>query len=111
MKIKIGAARSFNLPENKKIIPDDRQTKVEVMGGAVVQDYGHVSAGDVISFSALFDTDNWSIIYNYWHSRQLIDYVDENGDIYADCRVVIKSWSHRGRFPAYVTAEIEIWRV
>lgn len=111
IRIKLGDALSFDSPQNKKLVPDDRQQTIEVMGGVAVQDYGHVEAGDKVSFSATFNAAAWALISGYWDNRTKVTFIDEDGTSYANCRVVVKSWTHRGRFPSYVVATLEIWRV
>ena len=48
--IHIGEVRTLSV-ENWQIVPDDRQQLLEIVGGAVVQDFGHIPEGDRISCS------------------------------------------------------------
>ena len=43
--IQIGDVQTLEV-ENWQVLPDDRQRMVEIVGGAVVQDFGHVAQGD-----------------------------------------------------------------
>ncbi len=111
MVTKIGDAVPFNNPENFQMLPDDRQQKIEVMGGVVVQDYGHIEAGDSFSFSAIFDSTNAALIFSYWDTRTLVTYINETGSSYANCRVVVKSFSYINRHAKFYKINLEIWRV
>ena len=42
--IQIGDVRTLEV-ENWQIVPDDRQQQIEIVGGSVVQDFGHVEEG------------------------------------------------------------------
>ena len=66
MVIRIGDAVSLSRPENFKYTPDDRQTVIETDGGNIVQDYGHISSGDRINFSAVFRRDEFMKIWEYF---------------------------------------------
>ena len=50
MAIRIGDAVSLSNPSSEQITPDDRQQLIETIGGVVVQDFGHIAAGDKISW-------------------------------------------------------------
>ena len=48
------------------MLPDDRQRMVEIVGGTVVQDFGHVAQGDRISCMATVLAADWEKIKRYW---------------------------------------------
>ena len=54
MAIRIGEATTYNTPEDYAVTPDDRQSLVQTLGGAVAMDNGTYVAGDKYSFTALF---------------------------------------------------------
>lgn len=109
--IRLGEAVSLSNPQGYKVTPDDRQQKIETIGGVVVEDYGHIEAGDVTSFTVNFSKKNFEIIKSYWENRILIEYEDVAGEIFKNVRIVIKSYSYIERFKNYYTATLEIWRV
>ena len=97
--------------ENWQIVPDDRQQMVEIIGGTVVQDFGHIEAGDKITCSATLTAADWEIIKGYWDSRALVSLEDEAGNIYPKMRVVVKNYSYVQQFPRYYKVTFEFWRV
>ncbi len=110
MAIRIGDAVSLSNPASETITPDDRQETVEVIGGVVVQDYGHVEAGDRIAWTLTFRTADWAKVKAYWNNRELVEIQDAAGDVFL-ARVVVKSCSRLARFEGKaVSAEIELWR-
>ena len=110
MSVQIGAVRSMNDPDNETITPDDRQTLVPVVGGAVVQDYGYVPEGDRIAWSLQFAPAAWEIVRGYWSSRTLVSITDAAGETFTG-RVVVKSYSRVSHFAKYTKCQLEIWRV
>ena len=66
----IGDAVSFSAPESWRYAPDDRQQLIQVDGGNVVEDYGHIASGDKITVTAKFDRANFEKIYDYNIFRQ-----------------------------------------
>ena len=108
--INIGDAVSFRKPEHWTVTPDDRQTKHETVGGVLVEDYGHVAAGDVFGCTCVFDEENWQRVKGYWLGRTKVTVVDESGTAWSDMRVVVKSLSYVERFETYYQAAIEFWR-
>ena len=111
MKMKIGNVYSFKTPENWSYTPDDRQEIVKLINGNTVQDYGHIESGDKMSCTCLFRQKDFQQIEEYWNSRLLVDIQDEAGNVYKNCRVVIKSWSYQPRFNTYIKTTIEFWRL
>ena len=110
MAIKIGTVYSLSNPENETITPDDRQQTIEIMDGVSVQDYGHIAAGDKITWTLTFSPAAWMVVKDYWNTRQLVSITDAGGETFTG-RVVIKSYSRKARFESHVVANIEIWRV
>ena len=111
MVIRIGDAVSLSRPENFKYTPDDRQTVIETDGGNIVQDYGHISSGDRINFSAVFRRDEFMKIWEYFNSRSKIDFVDHSGITWQGMRVRVVSYGDEYRFEQFIDCEIELWRI
>ena len=112
MAVKIGAAYSMNDPENETITPDDRQTLIEVMDGAVVQDFGHYEEADKIEWSLQFRLSDWEIVKGYWASRELVEVTDIHGGRSVTARIVIKNYSYVDWFrDKAVKAKLELWRI
>lgn len=108
--IKIGDVETLRT-ENWTVVPDDRQTKIETIGGVVVQDFGYVEAGDNYSCSVTMSTAAATVVFAYWHNRVPVDVRDVAGLIIPNMRVVVKKFSYVDRFEGYVWAELEFWRV
>ena len=108
--IKIGEIRALEV-ENWQIVPDDRQQLVEIIGGVVVQDFGHIESGDKISCSANLTAAGWEIVKEYWDHRILVAVEDEAGNVFSDMRVVVKNYSYVQQFPKYYKVTFEFWRV
>ena len=109
--VRIGDVRSFARPEDWTYTPDDRQQKVEIINGVAIQDFGHIEAGDTMSFSANFRRKDFDVLVGYWSNRVLVDIEDASGTIFQKCRVVIKSYSYIDYFESsMVKATLEIWR-
>ena len=96
--------------DDNTITPDDRQELVKVFGSVVVQDYGHIEAGDTISWKLQFNKINWELVKSYWHNRVIVNVQDEAGKIF-QARIVVKSYSRVNRFPDYINASVELWRI
>ena len=109
--IKIGDAKSFNRPSQWTVTPDDRQTKIEIIDGVHVQDYGVVNEGGTISFTAVFDAENAEKIRQYWITRTLVPVIDHGNENLGLRRVVVKSWSKNERFPKMYIVTLELWAV
>ena len=109
MKIKINEIESYRAPENYTVSVDDRIEKIEVINGNCVQDYGHISSGDVISFTALFHKDAVAQIAELWVARTLVTFTDEAGNILPNQRIVVRSYKYEPRFPDYYQLTLELW--
>lgn len=102
---------SLNNPSNETITPDDRQQTFEVIGGVVVQDFGHVAAGDKISWTLQFDSSAWATVKSWWNARNRVTVTDAAGNVHV-VRVVVKSYSYVPMFERKaVQAVIELWYV
>ena len=110
MAIKIGTAKTLRC-DNWQIIPDDRQQTIEVFNGVIVQDFGHVEAGDKISCTIILSSFDFNIVKNYWNTRTLVTVIDDAGLAIENVRVVIKNYKYVDRFPNFFEAGIELWRV
>ena len=64
--IHIGEVRTLSV-ENWQIVPDDRQQLLEIVGGAVVQDFGHITEGDRISCTVVVSASDWEKIKGDWY--------------------------------------------
>lgn len=109
--IKIGDAVSLGAAKNWTYNPDDRQTKVDVVDGAVVQDFGYQEQGDTMTVSATFWPDDYAKLVAIQKNRTLVTVIDEGGNAWDSCRIMIKQWSFVERFPAARDVSLEIWRV
>ena len=107
--IVVGEVRTLEV-ENWQIVPDDRQQQIEIVGGSVVQDYGHVAEGDKVSCSVTVLADGWEIIKGYWDSRQKVNISDEADVVWENMRGVVKSYEYVSRFPHAIKATLEFWR-
>lgn len=107
--ILIGSVKTLSV-NNWRIIPDDRQRKIETIGGIVVEDFGHVAAGDKISCKVTLDAASFSAVENYWHNRICVTVTDEAGRTWNNLRVKIKSYSYIPHFPNYFSATLEFWK-
>ena len=109
LKLRIGDAAAFRRPEDWSITPDDRQEKHQTIDGVVVEDYGHVDAGDVISCTVILAYSDYEKVYNYWVQRKKVTIVDHAGNTWEDMRVVIKKDSYVECHESYHRLELEFW--
>ena len=108
--VQIGSVTVLARTSEWTIKPDDRQTRIEVVGGVAVEDYGHIPAGDVVSSKFRLRAADWDTIKGYWENRTKVTVTDEAGNAYADIRVVVTGWSRIDRFPDTIMATIDFWR-
>lgn len=97
--------------ENWEVIPDDRQTQIETIGGKVVQDFGHVEEGDNFSCSVTLSAANAEIVLQYWASREKVTVRDVAGQEFQNMRVVVKKYRYVDRFESHYAVDLEFWRV
>ncbi len=111
MVVRIGDAVSLNAPE-ESIIPDDRQTKIQTVGGVVVQDYGHIQTGDVVQWSNLqMMQHDAEIVESYWNSREAVTVINAGLQTFT-ARVAVKRWKRLPRFEKKVVEmDVELWLV
>jgi len=110
MKIKINNIESYRAPESFTVNVDDRVEKVPLIQGNTVQDYGHIESGDSFVISCLFSRANFNAILALWRTRQIVTFTDEAGELWENCRIVIRSYKYEPRFPNYVMLDFELWR-
>ena len=109
-RIRIGEVYSYRTPESWEENPDDRQERIEVIGGVVVQDYGVIEEGKILKCQALFKVSDWeNVIKNYWKNRTRVTVTDESGKEYSNVRVVYKGRQYLAKFPAYTLLTLEFW--
>ena len=101
---------SFRDPENYKIIPDDRVTKIEIIDGVAIQDYGHIAEGDAVSISCLFSESNFNRFLELWERRTLVTFTDTAGVVWSRMRIVMREYECDKKFPKYMMASFELWR-
>ena len=98
--------------EDWNVIPDDRQTRIETIGGVVVQDFGGNVGGDTYSCKVTLEAAAAQILSGYWYDRRLVTVRDVSGRELQNMRVVIKKYGYVYRFEEnYYWAELEFWEV
>ena len=110
MVIKIGEVTALSASV-LRVIPDDRQTMIETIGGVVVQDLGYVEAGDKFSCTAVIRPEDKDTVYGYWHNRTRVRITDSNGNVYENMRVKIKGYENVQGFKNCYSVEFEFWRI
>ena len=63
--LQINDISSLGKAESWQITPDDRQTRIDVIDGTVVQDFGHNTAGDKITVSTTLEVKILAKFINY----------------------------------------------
>lgn len=110
--IKINGIESLGAVENFTVTPDDRQTLVQVLDGAVVQDMGYFDEGMKFAFSVTFTSEDFAKVIALWKERARITFTDSAGVEWQDCRLVLKTWQYLDHFERRACkASCEIWRV
>lgn len=108
--IKIGDVETLKT-ENWEVIPDDRQSQLDTIGGKIIQDFGHVLEGDNFSCKITVPAAGASILADYWHNRIPVDVRDPGELVYQNMRVIIKKYGYIDYFEKkYWRADIEFWR-
>lgn len=116
--IKIGDVTSLTA-ESFEWTTDDRQQIIEIEGGNVVQDYGHIASGDKATVNATFYGTDFTKVWKTYETRELVDVTDPAGIVWPSCRVRVVSWGYFDRFekeesgrnPSAVSTKLEIWRI
>jgi hypothetical protein len=82
MAIKIGDVSSLGKAKNWQVIPDDRQTKVQLIDSPYnyVVDNGRRTTGDTYQFSAIFSSASWATLQTYWNNRTKVDVIPDSGE-------------------------------
>ena len=111
MVVRIGDAVALNAPQ-ESIIPDDRQTVIQTIGGVVVQDYGHIQTGDRVQWNGVQMTQSEAEkVEAYWNSRGFVTCTNAGLQTFS-ARVVVKSWRRLPRFEKKaVEMDIELWKI
>ena len=102
---------SFRAPESEDLIIDDRTEKIELIGGNVVQSYGHIESGDVFSLECIFSAFNYNRLKALWLADERVMYIDEDGDVHTNLRVVLRHRRRVPKFPKYFILIFELWKV
>ena len=108
--IRIGDAKTLNC-EGWQLTPDDRQERIEIVGGIVVQDHGLIDEGEIISCSCNLSAAEADKVFTYWKNRQKVDIVDESGNIHQNRRVIVKRYKYVDMFPNFYNIDFEFWRL
>ena len=101
---------SFRDPENFAVGIDDRVEKIDLINDVIVQDFGHILGGDVLSVECTFSPDNLVRFLELWENREKVSMTDTAGYVWEDLRIVLKQLKRDKHFPEYVTATFELWR-
>lgn len=109
MLLKIGDAVAFRRPEDWSYTPDDRQEAHKTIDGVVVEDYGHVDAGDVINCTVTLRYADYVKVYNYWLTRTKVKVVDHAGQVWENRRIVIKKDKYVNYHESFHEVELELW--
>lgn len=111
MHIKIGDAETLQTTD-WSVIPDDRQTRLDTIGGKIVQDFGLVEEGNSYSCKATLSAEAGEVVQEYFRSREFVTVRDAGGREIPHMRVIIKKYGYVDRFEKnYFWAEFEFWRV
>lgn len=110
MVINIGSALSFRTPESWEVTPDDRQSKIEIVGGIYIEDLGLVDSGETVTCQAIFNAENWALIQGYWSNRTLVNVIDQSGNSLGNRRVIVKKYKYQDKkFMKYYLVDLELW--
>lgn len=108
--IKIGEVETL-LTEDWDIIPDDRQTQIETIGGKVIQDFGLVEDNENYACSVTLKSAFWETVKDYWHNRTPVTVRDIAENEIHNLRVVVKKYNYVNRYEKeYMWAKLEFWR-
>lgn len=109
--IYINDISSFREPESEEYIFDVRIQKIEIIGGNVVQSYGHIESGDVIALECIFARVNYNRIKALMIADERVAYTDEEGDVHTNLRLVFRRKRRVPKFPGYIILKFELWKV
>lgn len=117
MAINIGTITSIGRTKDLDITPDDRQELVKVVDstgnqGVVVEDYGVVADGAVISLSATFSAADYNVLSGYWSNRTRVQVTLDDGTVINNARIVLRRTRYADNvLNSYKTVDLEVWRV
>ena len=107
--IKIGEVETLNT-EDWEVVPDDRQTRVETVGGIVIQDFGRNESGDSYTCKVTLEAAAGNTLSGYWHDRTPVTVRDVSGRELSNMRVKVKKYGYVYFFEEnYYWAELEFW--
>ncbi|MBR1728044.1 MAG: hypothetical protein IJ728_00740 [Selenomonadaceae bacterium] len=112
MHIEIGTAKTLNC-QNWKENKNRRLTKIETIGGNIVQDFGQCKGDKTFTCTCQLDNENNEIVTNYFDNQEKIKIVDQAGKIYFNMRINIISDKYIEMFETkkYHELELEFWEV
>ena len=108
--IYINVIPSLRDPESSEIIFDDRKTKIPIIGGVVLQNYGHIAEGDAFALTCVFSKENYERLESLWLEDQRVSFTDESGTVHNDLTLYFIRRRYIPKFPDYVTLIFELWR-
>ena len=104
--------KSVGRTTDMEIVPDDRQEIVKTIGGVVVEDYGVVANGEIISLSAVFSENDYSTLLNYWTNRTRVTVTLDDGTIINNARIVIRRTQFANEvLNHYKKVFMEVWKI
>ena len=101
---------SLRDPDLSEFTFDDRKQKIPIIGGVVIQNYGHIEEGDAISLTCVFSKENFNRLKSLWTANQRVNYTDESGTVHNDLALYFIRYSYPPKFPDYVILTFELWR-
>lgn len=101
---------SLRDPEKSEIILDHRIEKTKVIGGVVVQDFGHIKQGIEISLECIFEKKQYTALIKLWASKARVSYIDEAGNTWEDMKLVLRRLKFDRCFKDYVWVTFELWK-
>lgn len=105
--------KSIGRTTDVEIVPDDRQEIVKTIGGVVVEDYGVIANGEIISLSAVFSENDYNnTLLNYWSNRTKVTVTLDDGTIINNARIVIRRTQFANEvLNQYKKVYLEVWKV
>lgn len=116
--IKIGEIETLD-SSDWAVVPDDRQTRIETIGGIEIQDFGRVPEADVYTCKATLVAEAAAEVADYWHNRTRVTVRDTAGNEHENLRVIVKKYNYvehfenfdnLGKREQYYAVEFEFWR-
>lgn len=111
--LQIGTTKTFKIPENFKVKPDNRKVRTELYQSFIVQDFG--VCGNTITCNAVFRANDFITVTGYADSGVKVPVVDHKGKIYPNCTVMVDDWNYvdeKNRYQSvsdFVSASLTIW--